>query len=167
MLAPDVGTGPVPVTVTTPNGTSVAVTANVVAQAPACFLWPANQVVATRNSDASFAVKDGTFPGATTVAAKPGDVLILWGTGFGPTNPPVAAGIQVPADGKIYNASPVTIRIGTVDAQVFGAALAPTFAGLYQVAIQVPASLADGDYALKATVNGVSSPDGAILSVKK
>src|SRR5450759_3337128 len=82
--APDVGTGSVPVTVTTPTGTSVAVTADVVAQSPAFFLWPGSQAVATRNSDASLAVKDGTFPGATTVAAKPGDVLILWGTGFGP-----------------------------------------------------------------------------------
>jgi hypothetical protein len=31
----------------------------------------------------------------------------------------------------------------------------------------VPASLADGDYALKATVSGVTSPDGVTLSVKK
>jgi uncharacterized protein (TIGR03437 family) len=164
--APDVGSGPVPVTVTTPTGTSVAVTANVVAQAPAFFLWPGNQAVAVRNSDASFAVKAGTFAGANTLAAKPGDVLILWGTGFGPTTPPVAAGIQVPAD-KIYNASPVGIKIGTADAQVFGAALSPGFAGLYQVAIQVPASMADGDYALKATVAGATSPDGVTLTVKK
>jgi uncharacterized protein (TIGR03437 family) len=164
--APDVGTGPVPVTVTTPNGTSTAVTATVVAQAPAFFLWPGSQAVATRNSDASLAVKNGTFAGATTVAAKPGDVLILWGTGFGPTTPAVAAGIQVPSD-TIHNASAVTVKIGSADAQVFGAALAPGFAGLYQVAIQVPASMADGDYALKATVSGVTSPDGVILSVKK
>jgi uncharacterized protein (TIGR03437 family) len=165
--APDVGTGPVPVTVTTANGTSVAVTANVVAQAPAFFLWPGSQAVATRNADGSLAVKNGTFAGATTAAAKPGDVLILWGTGFGPTTPPVPAGIQVPADGRQYNASAVTIKMGTVDAQVFGTALSPGFAGLYQVAIQVPATMADGDYALKATVSGAVSPDGVILSVKK
>jgi uncharacterized protein (TIGR03437 family) len=164
--APDVGTGPVPVTVTTPGGTSVAVTATVAAQSPAFFLWPGTQAVATRNSDGSLAVKNGTFTGATTAAAKPGDVLILWGTGFGPTIPPVPAGIQVPSD-QVYNTSPVTIKIGTVDAQVFGAALSPGYAGLYQVAIQVPASMADGDYALKATVSGVTSPDGVILSVKK
>ena len=164
--APDVGTGPVPVTVTTPSGTSAAVTANVVAQSPAFFLWPGSQVVATRNSDASLAVKAGTFAGATTVAAKPGDVLVLWGTGFGPTTPPVLAGIQVPGD-KVYNANPVTVKLGTASVQVFGAALSPGFAGLYQVAIQVPASMADGDYPLTATVSGATSPDGVILSVKK
>jgi uncharacterized protein (TIGR03437 family) len=162
--APDVGTGPVPVTVTTPSGTSAAVTATVSAMSPAFFLWPGSQVVATRQ-DASLAVKNGTF-GSATLAAKPGDVLILWGTGFGPTNPPVAAGIQVPAD-KQYNSSPVTVKLGSADAQVFGCALSPGYAGLYQVAIQVPASMADGDYALKATVSGVSSPDGVTLTVKK
>lgn len=163
--APDVGTGPVPITVTTAGGTSVAVTVTVAAQMPAFFLWPSNQVVATRNSDASLAVKNGTFPGATTVAAKPGDVLILWATGFGPTTPPVAAGIQVPSD-TIHNTSPVTVTIGTANAQVFGSALSPGYAGLYQVAIQVPSPMADGDYPIKATVSGVSSPDGVILSVK-
>ncbi len=162
--APDVGTGPVPVTVKTPSGTSVAVTATVASASPAFFLWPGSQAVATRQ-DASLAVKNGTF-GSATVAAKPGDVLILWGTGFGPTTPVVAAGIQVPAD-KQYNCSPVAVKIGTADAQVFGCALSPGYAGLYQVAIQVPASLADGDYALKATVSGATSPDGVTLSVKK
>jgi uncharacterized protein (TIGR03437 family) len=138
----------------------------VVQAAPAFFLWPGSQAVATFQNG-SLAVKNGTFAGATTVAAKPGDVVILWGTGFGPTTPPVEAGIQVPSDGKQYNSSPVTIKIGSSDAEVFGSALSPGFAGLYQVAIRVPASLADGDYALKATVSGVSSPDGVVLSVKK
>ncbi|HMC58434.1 MAG TPA: IPT/TIG domain-containing protein, partial [Candidatus Solibacter sp.] len=163
--APDVGTGPVPVTVTNANGTSAAFTATVVAQAPAFFLWPNSQAIATRQ-DGSLAAKDGTFAGATTVAAKPGDVLILWGTGFGPTTPTVSAGIAVPSD-QIYNCSPVTIGLGPAPAQVFGCALSPGAAGLYQVAIQVPSTMADGDYAIKATVNGTSSPDGVILSVKK
>jgi hypothetical protein len=35
------------------------------------------------------------------------------------------------------------------------------------VAIQVAAALADGDYPIKATVSGTSSPDGVSLSVKK
>jgi uncharacterized protein (TIGR03437 family) len=163
--APDVGTGPVPVTVTTAGGTSVAVTANVLAQSPAFFLWPGVQPVATR-LDGTFAVKAGTFPTLSTLAAKPGDVLILWGTGFGPTTPPVSAGILVPGD-QFYFANSVSIKIGTVDAQIIYALLSPGYAGLYQVAFTVPASMADGDYALTATVSGVSSPDGVTLTVKK
>jgi uncharacterized protein (TIGR03437 family) len=165
-LAPDVGTGPVPVTVNNANGTSTAFTATVAQQAPAFFLWPGSRTIATRQ-DGSYAVPNGTIAGLTTVAAKPGDVLILWGTGFGPTTPPVAAGIQVPSDQVYFTASPVSVKIGTVDAPQFGCALSPGFAGLYQVAIQVPASMADGDYPIVATVAGVPSPDGVILSVKQ
>ena len=166
-LAPDAGTGSVAVTVSTPSGTSAVANATSQQMGPAFFLWPGGQPVATRNSDASFAVKPGTFPAATTVAAKPGDVLILWGTGFGPTSPAVTSGIQVPSD-KLYNtANPVTVTINNTPAQVFGAALAPGFAGLYQVAIQVPASLADGDWPIKASIGSFQSPDGIVLSVKK
>ena len=163
--APDIGLGPVPVTVTVNGQTSAASTVTVVQQQPAFFLLPGSQPVATRQ-DGSLALKNGTYSGVTTVAAKPGDVLILWATGFGPTTPTVPAGIQVPAD-KQYNCSPVTISLGSASPQVFGCALSPGYAGLYQVAIQVPGSMADGDYPIKATVNGTSSPDGVILSVKK
>ena len=38
------------------------------------------------------------------------------------------------------------------------------FAGLYQVAIQVPATLADGDWPIVATIGGVQSPAGVVLS---
>jgi uncharacterized protein (TIGR03437 family) len=66
-----------------------------------------------------------------------------------------------------FTASPVSIKIGTEDVQQFGCALSPGFAGLYQVAIQVPDSMADGDYPIVTTVPGASSPEGVILSVKK
>jgi uncharacterized protein (TIGR03437 family) len=160
--APDVGTGPVPVTVTTANGTSAAVTATVATVAPAFFLWPNSQAVATR-ADFSLAAKSGTFSSPTT-AAKPGDVLILWGTGFGPTTPVVAAGIQVPTGS--YFSSTVTVKLGTTSPAVYASALSPGFAGLYQVVITLPSPMADGDYPLTATVNGVTSPSGVILSIK-
>jgi hypothetical protein len=38
---------------------------------------------------------------------------------------------------------------------VYGAALAPGFAGLYQVAIRVPASLGNGNWPVVATIGGV------------
>jgi hypothetical protein len=44
-------------------------------------------------------------------------------------------------------------------------ALASGFAGLYQVAIQVPPTLTDGDWPIVANVAGVPSPAGIILSV--
>jgi uncharacterized protein (TIGR03437 family) len=165
VIAPDLEPGPTSVTVTTPAGASAPVASSVLLHSPAFFTWPGSQVVATRQ-DGSLAVRDGTFPGVATVAARPGDVLILWGTGFGRTNPVVEPGVLVPA-GILYNCAPVTVKLGATDPLVFGCALSPGSAGLYQVAIQVPSSLPDGDYPLKVTVGGASSPDGVVLSVQQ
>jgi len=59
------------------------------------------------------------------------------------------------------------VTIGTTQATVYGAALAPGFAGLYQVAIQIPASLADGDYPVVATIPGASSPSTTLITVEQ
>jgi uncharacterized protein (TIGR03437 family) len=58
------------------------------------------------------------------------------------------------------------VEIENLSASVYGAALARGFAGLYQVAIQVPASLGNGDWPIVATIGGVSSPSGAVLTVQ-
>ena len=151
-------------TVTTPGGASYSFTATASLYGPAFFLWPGSQVVAT-HQDYSYAVKPGTFAGAATVAAKPGEVLILWGTGFGPTFPAAPVGVSVPASGGYSTASAPTVTIDNTPAIVYGGALAPGSAGLYQIAIQVPATLADGDWPIQATIGGVASPAGTILSV--
>jgi uncharacterized protein (TIGR03437 family) len=167
VLAPGLSPGPVTVTVTTPNGAvSVStVTASLYGlYAPAFFLWPANQAVATR-TDFSPAAKSGSIAGTTTVPAKPGDTIILWGTGFGPTNPAAPAGVVVPL-GQIYTtATTPAVTINNVPAMVLSAALAPGFAGLYQIAIQVPDTLADGDWPVQASIGGVSSPSNVLLTV--
>ncbi len=63
----------------------------------------------------------GTSLGYPTVAAKPGDTIELFGTGFGPTNPTVPAGR--PFVGAAPTSKPVTM-------QVNGVSLTPLFAGL-------------------------------------
>ncbi len=162
-IAPSLPAGTVQVTVTNSNGTSQAVNAQVAAIQPAFFQWGA-YAVATRQ-DFSDAVKNGTFPGTTTVAAKPGDVIILWGTGFGATSPSAPAGMETPPTTTYNTANKVTVTVGGVSATVFGAALAPGYAGLYQIAIQIPSSLTDGDYPVVATVSGFQSPSGTLITV--
>jgi uncharacterized protein (TIGR03437 family) len=166
VLAPDVPPGPVTVTVTTTDGVSPAFASTAASYGPAFFAWPANQVVATR-SDYTYAAKPGTFAGATTVAAKPGDVLVLWATGFGPTTPVPPAGLAVPGDQVYATSSLPSVTMGNQPAIVYGAALAPGSVGLYQIAIQVPPSLGDGDWPIQALIGGIQSPPGTILSVHR
>jgi uncharacterized protein (TIGR03437 family) len=166
VLVPNVTSSTTRVTVTNAGSKGSSVGAPASQYGPAFFPWPNNQVVATRQ-DYSYAVKSGTFAGLTTVAAKPGDVLILWGSGFGPTTPGVAVGAETPSD-KTYSTSTLpTVMIDNIPATVYGAALAPGFAGLYQVAIQVPASLANGDWPIVASIGGASSPSGMMLTVQQ
>ena len=164
VLAPDVADGPVTVTVTAPGGTSASFTTTAGLYGPAFFLWPGSQAVATRQ-DYSYAVKAGTFAGAATIAAKPGEVIILWGTGFGPTFPAAPVGVSVPGSGGYSTASAPTVTINNTPAIVYGAALAPGSAGLYQIAIQVPTTLADGDWPIQASIGGTLSPTGIVISI--
>ncbi len=161
--APDVGNGPVQVVVTTGGGASAPFATNSQLYSPAFFPWPGNQPVAT-HLDYSIAAKNGTFPELTTVPAKPGEVITLWGTGFGPANPAVPAG-QEPAVQAPPTQSPVSVTLAGTAVPVLGAVLSG-YAALYQIAIQIPASLADGDYAIVATVAGAQSPGAVTLSVQ-
>lgn len=164
VLAPDISASPVDVTVTTSVGTSPVFNTTATDFSPAFFTWPGNQVVATRQ-DFSLAVKPGTFAGATTVAAKPGDVLILWATGFGATSPAFPLGMATPSDATYSTASAPAITINKTQVIVFGAALAPGSAGLYQIAIQVPNDMPSGDFPILAGIGSTQSPTGVILSV--
>jgi uncharacterized protein (TIGR03437 family) len=153
-LAPNVGPGNLSVTVTNASGTSAPVTAVAQMFQPAFF--PLGKYAVATRTDYTLAV-----------AAKPGDVIILWGTGFGPTSPPAPTGIVVPS-GTTYNtANAVTVTVGPAAAVVYGAALTSGEAGLYQVAIQIPTTLSDGDYPIVATVSGAQSPATTLITVQK
>ena len=166
VLAPEVSAGTASILVTNLGANSGIVNVPSSLTGPAFFLWPGNQPVATRQ-DYTYAVKAGTFTTLNTVAAKPGDVIVLWGTGFGAATPTPPPGVPVPGD-KLYSTSGApTVTINGVSTTVYGAALTSGYAGLYQVAIQVPTSLPDGDWPIIATVGGISSPTGVLITVKQ
>jgi uncharacterized protein (TIGR03437 family) len=166
-IAPNVGTGSLPVTVTNAAGTSSAVTAVSQTVQPAFFLWPGGYAVATHFPSYDYAVKNGTFSGATTTPANPGETIILWGTGFGPTTPAFPVGVATPTS-QLYLTTPVTVMIGGVAASVYqGAAfLSPGAASLYQVTVTVPSSLTAGDYPVVASISGASSPSTTMITVQ-
>jgi uncharacterized protein (TIGR03437 family) len=158
----DTAAGPVVVQLTNASGAATFTGQMLYAQ-PAFFLWGGKYPVATR-TDYSYVAPTGLFAGVATVPAKPGDTLILWGTGFGPTTPATAAGQVV--KGAPVLANPVSVTIGGLAATIYGVALSPGSVGLYQIALQVPVALADGDQSVVAQLAGASSPSGVVLSVK-
>ncbi|MCU1262497.1 MAG: repeat containing protein, partial [Bryobacterales bacterium] len=161
----DLATGVLPVTITTPAGASAAFSVLSSTYMPAFFMWPNNQPVAT-HSDFSWAAKAGTFAGAATIPAKPGEVIVLWGTGMGPTSPAAPIGVQV-SGGPYSTLSLPTITVLATKATVYGAALAPGYAGLYQLAFQVPADFPDGDYPINGAVGSAPFAGAATITVKK
>ena len=158
MLTPsDEAVGPVEVRVVSNGQTSNLAVMNLQPFAPALFTFDGKHV-ATAPGDNSLLDKSGAFFSASTLPApvKPGDTIVLYGTGFGPTDPVVPSG-QVP-DGAAGLTTPVTITMGGVAATVTFAGLAPPFPQLYQFNVQVPDGLADGDQPVAVEIGGVASP---------
>jgi uncharacterized protein (TIGR03437 family) len=91
--------------------------------------------------------------------AGAGDVLIIYCTGLGASNPPVASGTASPASPPSSPVNSPTVTIGGKNAQVLGAALTPGFASLYQVNIIVPSGVVPGpDAPVIVTSDGMVSP---------
>lgn len=68
--------------------------------------------------------------------------VIFWGTGLGPTNPPVQAGEQVMEQSRAMTQA--RVFVGGVEAEVQYAGRAPGFAGLDQVQIVIPSDAPEG-----------------------
>jgi uncharacterized protein (TIGR03437 family) len=129
-------------------------------------LWGMGLSPADPTAACGFIGPAGLFSSVTTAPAAPGDTVILWGTGFGPTSPAAPAGQLVPA-GQVNSAVMTpSVLIGGMPAQVVSASLTPGQAGLYQITVQVPNGLADGDQPVVIQVNGVQSPAGAFITVQ-
>jgi uncharacterized protein (TIGR03437 family) len=166
-IVPDVGSGTQQVVVKNSAGTSAAFDATVHSTGPAFFLWPNNQPVATLFPSYALLAESGTFAGATTAPAKPGDVVVLWGTGFGPTDPADPVGEETPGKPTYSTTTLPTVTLNGTAVQVYGAALAGGEGGIYQVAIQVPSSMADGNWEVQASIGGEKSPSGVVLAVQQ
>jgi len=151
----DGSVGPVTVVVNNNGSMSPGGTAQMQTFAPAFFQFlPTAYAVAT-HPDFTLIANPAAVPG--TVPAKPNDVLILWGTGFGPTNPPVPAGTVVTGAPAVTTLPRITLN-NSIDVPVISAVLTPSSAGLYQIAIQLPGNTPTGDVTIQASVGGVQSP---------
>ena len=167
----DSAIGSVPVVVTTASGSSSSTVA-LATVAPSFLLLDGKHVAGIiLRSDGSGAYGGGAYDivgptgislGYRTVAAKAGDFVELFGTGFGPTSPTVLAGRTF--SGSAPTTNPVQLTIG-------GRTVTPSFAGLsgaglVQINFTVPAGIGSGDLALTGTVAGATTPSNVVLSLQ-
>jgi adhesin/invasin len=110
-----------------------------------------------------YAIPPNLLPAIVPVrAAKPGEVLAFWATGFGPTTPAYPEGQVLRVQDRSILANPVTVTIGGKNAAIDLAGIVG--AGLYQVNAHVP-DVPAGDTAVVITVGGVSTQSGAYVPV--
>jgi len=122
-------------------------------------------MVATFQSDGAYVLNTslGASFGLNSRPAKPGDVILAYGIGFGDVTPSILPGTVVSQANQLVN--PVTFSFGSTPATLSYSGLAGSFVGLYEFYITVPAGLANGDYQIHVAQNGTALPQTMYLTV--
>jgi uncharacterized protein (TIGR03437 family) len=147
--------GNVQVVVDNNGALSAPATAQLQAAAPAFFMSPSYNVYAS--------VIPGYIPVTASTPAMPGDLVVLWCTGLGPTNPPTPAGTIV--IGAPATAALPAVTVGGMQVPVVSSVLTTGTAGLYQITIRLPADLPSGTIPIQAMIGGASTQSGVTLLV--
>jgi len=158
-IAPDDETiGQVQVQVMTPQGASYVGTVLKQKLSPAFFTYQsgASTYVAALHLDGTLVGPAGP----SSRPAVPGEVIEIYGTGFGPTTPasPTSQLVAQPAP----LGTPATVTIGGANAQVQWAGIVSS--GLYQLNVQIP-NIAAGDQPVQASVLGFQSVANVLIAV--
>ncbi len=156
----DTATGPVLIQIHNTMGFSNTGTATRARLAPTLQSVPQFNVggkayvVAQTPDFKSFIGRPGMIPGVPFVAAKPGDTVLIYALGCGPTNPATQAGVVAAQNSAL--ASSYQLKIGGVPAVVnFAGAVAGSI-GLYQFNVVVP-RVPTGDQTIDLTVDGIGN----------
>jgi uncharacterized protein (TIGR03437 family) len=159
LTPPDAISGAVQVVVTNNGAVSAGFPAQAQAISPSFFVFNGGPYVAATHLDGSLIGPAALYPGAST-PARPGETIVIYANGFGPTSAPVQSG-SVTQSGAL---SPVPlIRIGGVTAAVsFAGLVAP---GEFQFNVTVPSTLANGDQTVTATYAGSATQSGSLITI--
>lgn len=168
LTPPDLATGTVTAQVTANGQKSVNFPVQVQNLSPSFFAFDGTHVVATHlatgGSCPPYPVCDvgptTLYPGLT-IPAQPGEEVVLYANGFGPTSATVVKG--APTQGGTLPQNPV-VTIGGLQANVIFAGLQSP--GLYQFNVTVPLGAGSGDLPLTASFGGASTQSGVVITVQ-
>ena len=162
IVPPDSTQGNVPVIVSNGNVVSASGTVKMQPVAPSLFVAGGKYAIAT-HANGSLIGPATLFPGAAT-PAHPGETVIIFGSGFGPTTPD-ATGLLLTA--PVPAVTLPTVMIGGQAAAVSSISL--TQAGVYQINVTVP-PLATGvtaaDFPIVIASGGVSSQANLFITLQ-
>jgi uncharacterized protein (TIGR03437 family) len=104
--------------------------------------------------------------GAAFTPAHPGDVVTVYASGFGPTNPPTAPGATAPAAAPVAGA-PITVRLGAVTLVPEDVLYAGAVPGepISQLNIRIPQGVPAGNQPLQIRIGSEVSLPGAYLAI--
>jgi uncharacterized protein (TIGR03437 family) len=159
LTPPDAISGLVSVAVTNNGSASAPFNAQAASISPSLFVASGGQYVVSTPSFAGVLGLLTLVPGFAT-PVHPGQVVSLFGDGFGPTSTPVVSGSLF----QFGSLSPKpAIAIGGVAATVQSAGLVAP--GVYQFNVAIPSGLANGDQPIVATFDGQSTQPGTLITI--
>lgn len=169
LAPPEAFTGTATVDVISANGT-VSATATMLPISPAFFTYPRAgylylAAVFGDASDLVYVAPVGTLAGVNSRPAKSGDNLELFAEGLGLTATPYTAGQVLTQPYPVADLSQVQVTVDGLPAVVQFAGM--TFAGVFQVNIQVPHLTRGGDLFVVLTLDGQSTPANVLLNFQK
>jgi len=165
----NVAPGSQQVIVTTAAGTSTAYSVTVNQRqpgllAPGSFAVGGKQYVAALFPDRAYVLPPGAVSGINSRRAKPGDIISVYGIGFGTVTPDIPAG-QIVQQRNTLSAS-MQVSFGDTSAELRYSGLAPQYIGLYQFNVVVPHVAASDAVPLTFTLGGVSGTQTLYIAVE-
>jgi len=93
--------------------------------------------------------------------ARPGETVVIYGTGFGPVDAQQKTGTAAPSNKLTRTRRLPQVTVAGQQATVSFSGLTPGFVGLYQINAKLPASLPSGTQQLIVSANGIESNSAA------
>jgi uncharacterized protein (TIGR03437 family) len=117
------------------------------------------------NLDGSLAQPVGSVPGYAAGPARISGAVIIYATGLGPVDPPVANG-AASRDALRQTVTMPAVLVGGTQAQVLFSGLAPEFPGVYQLNVVLPPGVPTGDAVpIQLQIGGITSTDRVTIAV--
>ena len=156
------------VVITTPGGSSIGTSVTVNAVQPGLLAPPATKLngvqyaVALFPDTTTYVLPPAAITGVPSRRAKPGDIITLYGIGFGTVTPNIDAGLIVQQSNSL---SGVQFTLGGSAATLQFAGLVANNIGLYQFNIVVPNIAAGDSVPLTFSLNGASGTQTIFLPI--